>query len=37
MEKKEQKARAREWDETECKKLLAIERAKSWLERQGGI
>ena len=37
MEKKEQKARAREWAETGRKRLDAIERAKSWLERQGGI
>ena len=37
MEKKEQKSRAREWAETERKRLDAIERAKLWLERQGGI
>ena len=37
MEKTEQKARAREWAETERKRLDAIERAKSWLERQGDI
>ena len=37
MKKKEQKAQAREWAEAERKRLDAIERAKSWLERQGGI
>ena len=37
MEKKEQKERAREWAETERKRLDAIERSESWLERQGGI